>query len=387
MSDLSHNPQTHPVLPSSYPTMRPLSATEAIGPAIERTRDLLTRPFRWRTFLKIAAVAFFAELGGSGLNFNTPGRGLHGIAPGVLATIVAFAVIFGVIVFVVGLILLYLGSRLQLVLVDLVATRQTWVAPSWRKFSSTVWRWIGLKLLFWLCLVGFFMALASPVVIFFVLHHRGTSGIGAFAGGFTGLHLSIILLIVAAAIIVILAATAAYLLLRDFVLPSFALEDVSISEGLRRMRSLLAAEPGQVALFLLLKFILLIVFGIAGEILIFFTLLISAIPFGLIGGGLWYALHNTGSAGTVVLVACAVVGGIIFFCWAVCLVIAVLGSVYVFSQSYALYFLGGRYPLLGDLLDRSTPPPAFAYATPYPYPPPYYPPPPALPSPDRDPNS
>ena len=380
----------NPVLPSSYSAMRPLSATEAIGPAIERTRDILTRPFRWRTFLKIAAVAFFAELGGSGLNFNTPARNLHSIPPGVLAVIVAFAVVFGIIFFVIGLILLYLGSRLQLVLVDLVATRQTWVAPSWRKYSRTVWRWIGLKLLFWLCLVGFFMALASPVVIFLVLHHRGigaSDGIGAIAGGFTGLHLSIILLLVAAAIVVLLAATAAYMLLRDFVLPSFAFEDVTISEGLRRMRSLVASEPGQVALFLLLKFLLLIVFGIAGEILIFFTLLISAIPFGLVGAGLWFALHNTGAGGTAVLIAAAVVGGIIFFCWTVCLVIAVLGSVYIFSQSYALYFLGGRYPLLGDLLDRSTPPPSFAYAMPYPYPPPYYPPPPIQPSPDRDPNS
>jgi len=28
----------------------------------------------------------------------------------------------------------------------------------------------------------------------------------------------------------------------------------------------------------------------------------------------------------------------------------------VFLEAYKLYFLGGRYPPLGDLLDRSTPP-------------------------------
>jgi hypothetical protein len=365
--------------------MRPLSATEAISPAIERTRDILSRPFRWGTFLKIAAVAFFAELGGSGFNFSVPGRGggLHGIAPGVMAMIMAFALIFGLILLVIGLILLYIGSRLQLVLVDLVATRQTSIAPHWRKYGSPTWRWIGLKVLFFLCIVLLIAVLASPIILYFVMHHPG---IGAFS--FSGLHLSMILLMVVAGILILLAATASYMLLRDFALPSLAFEDISIFESLRRVRSLIAAEPGQVALFLLLKFLLLLMFGIGGEMLLVVALLLSLIPFGLIGGGLWFALHNAGSAGTAALIACAVFGGLIFFCWAACLVIAVLGSVYVFSQSYALYFLGGRYPLLGDFLDRSTPPPSYAYATPYPpYPPPYYPPPPGPLPPGYDPNS
>jgi len=32
------------------------------------------------------------------------------------------------------------------------------------------------------------------------------------------------------------------------------------------------------------------------------------------------------------------------------------GALYTITESYALYFLGGRYPLLGDILDRTTPP-------------------------------
>jgi len=55
------------------------------------------------------------------------------------------------------------------------------------------------------------------------------------------------------------------------------------------------------------------------------------------------------------------------------------GTLYTITESYALYFLGGRYPLLGDLLDRSTPPSEpmtpppnyLAYAA---SPPPTYPP-------------
>jgi hypothetical protein len=43
--------------------------------------------------------------------------------------------------------------------------------------------------------------------------------------------------------------------------------------------------------------------------------------------------------------------------------------------AYSLYFLGGRYPILGDLLDRSMP--AFPYAPIYPMPSTPYPVPPS----------
>ena len=100
-----------------------------------RTRDLMGRPFRLRTFLKIAAVAFFAEMGG-GLNLNL-GRGssnsLHQLPPAFLAFVVAFAVLLGLVSLVIGLILFYVGSRLQLVLLEMVATRFTIVGSLWNK--------------------------------------------------------------------------------------------------------------------------------------------------------------------------------------------------------------------------------------------------------------
>jgi hypothetical protein len=54
-----------------------------------------------------------------------------------------------------------------------------------------------------------------------------------------------------------------------------------------------------------------------------------------------------------------------------------LGTGLTFMESYALYFLGGRYPMLGYLLDRSTPPPpVYSYS-----PPPSYYAPPVIPPP------
>jgi hypothetical protein len=58
-----------------------------------------------------------------------------------------------------------------------------------------------------------------------------------------------------------------------------------------------------------------------------------------------------------------------------------IGAFVLFLQAYALYFLAGRYPMLGDLLEP--PSPAFAY----PIPPPPTPAAPQLPflSPDPEP--
>ncbi|MGP8259311.1 MAG: hypothetical protein ACLQM6_05095 [Acidobacteriaceae bacterium] len=351
--------------------MRPLSATEAIGPALERTKDVLARPFRLGTFLKIAAVAFFAEMGG-GFNLNL-GRGgsngIHQLPPAFIAFIVAFAVILGLVSFVIGLILFYIGSRLQLVLLELVATRYTFVGPLWRKYGSRTWRWIGLKLLFLLCVLIVLLPFVIAAILFFIHHFHGFDSIAGF-NPFAGLHLAQILLFIAIAFLVLLVLCALYLLVRDLALPFLALEDLTISQSLERLRALFAAQPGQLILYVILRMVLGIVFTIAAEIAVFLVLLISLIPPGIVGVILWLSLRHAGTAGTILLVASAIFGGLVYLCWAICMVLAFMGSLLTFFQAYALYFLGGRYPLLGDLLDRSTPPPVYAHTDSFPPQPP-----------------
>jgi len=342
-----------------------------------RTRDLMGRPFRLGTFLKIAAVAFFAVMGG-GFNFNIPGRsnGLHQLPPAFLAFVVAFAVLIGFISLVVGLILFYIGSRLQLVLLEMVATRFTFVGPLWSKYGSRTWRWIGLRLLLILCFLIVLLPFIVTAVVY-CFHHTLGAGAAGIVNLFSGLHIAQILLFIAAALIVLLLIGAIYMLVHDLALPFLALEDLSISDSLGRLRALIAAEPGQVILYIILRMVLGLIFGIVAEIVVFLVLLVSLIPVGIVGVILWLSLRHAGTAGIVVLIGCAIFGALVFLCWAVCVVIAFMGTLLTFFQAYALYFLGGRYPLLGDLLDRSTPPPAYAYAT---QPPPYQPPPPGPPT-------
>ena len=239
----------------------------------------------------------------------------------------------------------------------------------WRRVSSTTWRWIGLKILFFLCVLLVTLPLTIPAVLYLV-HHAHDIGSGGF---FSGLHIAQIILFVAAAILALLVIGTVYLLVRDLALPFIALEDRSISDALGRLRAIVEAEPGQVALYVLLRIVLGFVFGMLAELAVVLILLVSLIPPGIVGLILWLALHKD-PAGIVMLIGLGVLGGLVFLCWAIFVAVCLVGSALTFGQAYALYFLGGRYPLLGDLLDRSTVP-AYAYTPGFPPTPPQYPPP------------
>ncbi len=169
-----------------------------------------------------------------------------------------------------------------------------------------------------------------------------------------------IVLFIGAIFLVVLVVGSAYLLLRDLALPFLALENLSISDTLGRLRSVVTAAPGEIALYLLLRFVLGLVAAIGAEILIFLILLVSLMPFAVIGGVLWLALHHAGTVGAAALIASAIIGGIVLLAWMACVCIGLVGTVFVFTQSYALYFLGGRYPLLGNVLE----PPQLPYPAP-----------------------
>jgi len=327
--------------------MRPLSASECINPAIERTKSLLFRPFQWRHFLKLTAVAFFAEIGAGSSSFvsnRQPGK-IPGVTPAIHGLILAALLVAFFATLVIGLIMLYLGSRLQLVLLEVVATRQTTIAPIWRKYSRLTWRWIGLKLLFFLLCALILLAALAPVMIS-MFRHMPSEGQPPSAAFF-----SHIVVFIAAIFLVVLVVGSAYLLLRDLALPFLALEDLSITDTLGRLRSVVTAAPGEIALYLLLRFVLSLVAALGAEILIFLTLLVSLIPFAIVGGVLWLAFHHAGTVGTAALIASAIVGGLVLLVWMAGVFIGILGTVFVFTQSYALYFLGGRYPLLGNVLE------------------------------------
>ena len=52
------------------------------------------------------------------------------------------------------------------------------------------------------------------------------------------------------------------------------------------------------------------------------------------------------------------VAGLAFLLWALLLYLVLVGSLIVFGEAYAQYFVGGRYPLMGRYLEPAIVPAA-----------------------------
>jgi len=340
--------------------MRVLSATEAITPAIDRTKALL-QPFALGRWLKLGLVALIAEMSGQFAfppvggsqprhHFDMP---LSGAAGGAAILAIALIVVLGLIV---SLVLFYLGSRMQLVLMDLVATRTTLVAPAWHRTASRTWRWIGLKVVFFIAACAVIGALGAVSIIFFIRLMPAGNHQPPSAASFALIFVTVFL----AVLVVVLV----FLFLRDFVLPFILFDDARLGDALHNAVYIARREPGSVVFYFFMKFVLMIAAGIAGEICLALAVLAFGIPTGAIGAALWFLLRQSGPLAHALMYISFALLGVVFLTALVCAILCIASVVLIFYQSYALYFLGGRYPQLGNLLEPPPPPvsgPEFQY--------------------------
>jgi hypothetical protein len=369
--------------------MQILSALDAISPAFSRTKLVLFSPFRKGRSWKLAATGYLAVAGTAFIPWPLIYlvaipiiRQQANIASDVAHGIVAFLIGLCVIVTIVYLLLFYVFSRLRFAFFDIVLNNGQFVAPAWRKYGSASLKWTLFKLL----LGSVFTAIIALPVVHIAKGFIGTFQSLNLAPGqpptpeFTQAIFSIY-----AAFFLIYIFIGLFMwansVLGDFVVPSLALEDTTLAEAFRRFGVFIRNEPGQFALYAVLKLALalaaFLAAGIAFYILMLVVVLAAVIVGGIIGLIL-YAVHVP----TVVLTVLAIIAGVGLYLFVIVYgVFLAYGTVVTFLESYLLYFLGGRYPLLGDLLTASTPPPPPTRSPLYPNPyPPFTPPAPLPPS-------
>lgn len=332
--------------------MRTLSATEAFTPAIEHTKILFS-PLSLRLALKLGLIALLAEMGsqffvppvgGYGHHASLQADGIGAIAGGLSQHATTVLLVIGSLFFLIGFVLIYFGSRMQLVLMDLVARRSTHVGPSWRQHAPKTWPWIGLKLgslLLIFVVVGVTIGLPA---LSFISSKQGA----AFSG--------IYFLLLASIACFVLVIMAWLWILRDFVLPFIVFEGSTVRSAVTRAAKLISREPGNIVLYLLMKFVLVLAASIAAELCVFAAALIAAIPLGLVAGALWFLLRHAGLFATAFLYVSWGLLTLVFLAVMMVVVICLGGATLVFYQAYALYFLGGRISTLGDLLEPPPPP-------------------------------
>ncbi|MGA3334947.1 MAG: hypothetical protein ABSC62_12380 [Terracidiphilus sp.] len=337
--------------------MRPISAVDSVSLAIQRTREFLFRPFKWGTYLKLGLVAIVTE--GIGNNARSSAHGGHGggnaptvpppfhLAPEWIAVIAAALLL----AFVVAMVVFYLITRLRFAFFHCLVYNMKEIRPGWRLYRTQATRFFWLNVVVGLCFMLLVVLAALP---FLALLWRVVE---SQQGGQPDvwLVLSLVLPSIPIILLLVLAALVADLILRDGMLPHYALDNASAGAAWTQVRARIKAEKRQFLVYALLRVILPTIAMIG----MFIVLLLPGLGLAAALAAAEFGVHsiftNATGASMLIGILLEVFFGLVAFGFALVASICLGGPLSTGIREYALIFYGGRYKALGDIL---YPPPA-----------------------------
>jgi hypothetical protein len=324
-----------------------LTAAEAVLPAIKRTRRFLFQPFRFSTYLKLCLVALLTEgLGGN--NHFSHTHGYHAprqpqefqppfhFDPSWIPLIVAIILA----VLAVGLVLTYLITRLRFAYFHCLVHNVREIRPGWDLYRAPATRFFWLNIVVAVCFLLVVLAIALPFAGgVWRLVHESQGGAHVGAGEILALVLPIIPLI----LLLVLAAFATDIVLRDFMLPHFALENATSGQAWAGVWARISTQKGSFFVYAVLR----IVLPIIGAILLFAVLIIPGILFVAMVAAVEIGLHSAFADAAIVP---QILVGLVSVAVALLVWICFGGPLSTATREYALVFYGARYQPLGDIL-------------------------------------
>ena len=244
-----------------------ISVIDPIGPAIEKVKTILFRPFdlgKWFTIGFCAWLAFLGSGGGGGGGGPGGGRGggpsdareAFGQAKEFvlenLSWIIPVAITVVVVIIVLWLVFTWLSSRGRFMFLHCVAENKAEVKNPWEKFRQHANSLFLFRIALGLINLAV-MVLPVVLAIFVVI---------ALAG--TGVHAGLLLSLVAIgffAFVISICFTIVYKFTTDFVVPIMFLRNTSCKAAWREFLSLLSANKGRFTLYILFQIVIAIVIG------------------------------------------------------------------------------------------------------------------------------
>ena len=333
--------------------MRALSAAEAVSPAINRTREFLfAPPFRWPTFLKLCLVAAITEGLGTNLQSNANKHHAAGGGPGPIAfhfspEIIAAIVAMSLLLLIVVLLIFYVMTRLRFAYFYCLTTNTRLIKPGWNLYRPQANRFFRMNVWVGLCFALMAGLMVAPFVPGFIRLFRG---IQAGSGPDLQLILSLALPLIPIFMLIVVAGIALDIILRDWMLPHYALEDARAGQAWSAVWERVLAEKGSFFAYAILRIVLPIIafIGIVIVLLIPGLVLVGCVA------GAEYAVHSafahaTG-AGVAIGAMLEVFIGAVALGFALLIGISIGGPVSTGIREYALVFYGSRYQKLGEKL-------------------------------------
>ena len=248
-----------------------------VSGAVYRAKNLLW-PFQWGVWLRIAIIALF--IGGCG--FNVPGSSYGDvsdtdISSGILSDLGMDAL--GIILIIVGVVLLlgvicmFIGAVLQFVFVDCLTSGQIQLTRTFKERSGKGARLllfnIGITLITVLVIMVLGLIFLLPVVL------GGASSDVLMVVAMLAFLFLIMLLMIPVALIVLFT--------NDFVVPVMISDDCGVIAAWHKVIPILKSEWKQALGYVVARFVLAIVAFILMFIVLMLAILITAIPFVIIG--------------------------------------------------------------------------------------------------------
>ena len=332
--------------------MYAISAADAVVAAIHRTRTFLFSSFRWGTFLKLCVVALITEgLSNFRSSGNNGGSSGHGhtfdsplsIPPLWIAGIVAAAALS----IVVACFIYYLITRLRFAYFHCLVHNSTEIRPGWEVYRLQAGRFFWLNMVVGFC---FFLLAGLMALPFAAGLWRLFREVRAGARPDLGSILSFLLPLIPIIVLVVIAAILADVILRDLMLPHYALENATSGQAWAAVWERVSAEKGQFFAYALLRLILPIIAVIAAAIVLMIPTLI------LVGAAaaVEWGIHSTFAGATGLAAAAGVFlqgfFGVLSLGFGILATICLGGPLSTGIREYALVFYGGRYQRLGDML-------------------------------------
>ncbi len=351
--------------------MRAISAVDSVSLAFQRTRDFLFRPFSWGTYLKLGLVAIITEGIGDNFHSNSSGHGGghggwsgHGPMempqfnlPHEWIAVIVCAVLFAILV---SFVVFYLITRLRFAFFHCLTTNTKEIGPGWRLYGSQATRFFWLNVVVGICFLAVIVAVAIPFVSGFVRLFREMP-----PGGHPdfGLLLSLILPLIPIFLLLLVVGVLTNLILRDWMLPHYALEDATAGEAWAHVWARIMAEKKEFFVYALLR----VVLPFLATVVLFVVLIIPGLALAgalaAVEFGLHSAFADATTGGAIAGKLLQVFFGVLAFGFALLASICLGGPLSTGTREYALIFYGGRYQELDNTLYPPAPVPLGTNAT------------------------
>lgn len=340
--------------------MRAISAPDSVSLAVQRTREFLFRNFTWGTYLKLGLVAIITE--GLGSNFNGSSHKFQSsthidTSPGNLPPLapwphmepvqIAIAVAAILLAIVVGSAIAYLITRLRFAYFHCLIHNTKLIRPGWLLYRAQAARFFWMNLA-----VGLGFALVAALIAipfaagFWHLYQDSQHGVPLNIG----LLLSLVVPLIPIFLVWILAAVLADIVLRDGMLPHYALDNASAGEAWHQVWARIQAEKKQFFVYALLRLALPFIAMVGLFMLLAIPALVLAGSVAVVEWGLHSTFIDATGASAVVGSMLQFFFGLLAAGFAFLAGICLGGPVSTALREFALVFYGSRYRPLGDAL-------------------------------------